>query len=128
MSEKPRRVVVIEDEPDMIDLIKLILERNNFEVIGADGGVQGLEAVRREKPDLVLLDLMMPDMEGWEVYQRMRAEEELNAIPVVVITAKAQSVDKVLGLTIARVEDYITKPFSPQDLIERVEKVLSGEV
>ena len=118
------RVVCIEDEPEMIDLVRLILGRKGFEVIGADGGVEGLETVRREKPDLVLLDLMMPDMDGWEVYQQIKADEELRTIPVVVVTAKAQSIDKVLGLHIAKVDDYITKPFGPQELLESVEKIL----
>lgn len=124
MSAEEMRVVCIEDEPEMIDLVRLILGRKGFEVIGANGGVEGLETVRREKPDLVLLDLMMPDMDGWEVYQQIKADEELREIPVVVVTAKAQSIDKVLGLHIAKVDDYITKPFGPQELLESVEKIL----
>jgi DNA-binding response OmpR family regulator len=67
---------------------------------------------------------MMPDMDGWEVYQRMKSDEELREIPVIVVTAKAQSIDKVLGLHIAKVDDYITKPFGPQELLESVEKIL----
>jgi len=74
----------------------------------------------------VLLDLMMPDMDGWEVYQQMKADEGLRDIPVVVVTAKAQSIDKVLGLHIAKVDDYITKPFGPQELLESVEKIIGG--
>jgi DNA-binding response OmpR family regulator len=124
MDSQAKRVVCIEDEPEMIDLVRLILGRKGFEVIGANGGVEGLEAVRREKPDLVLLDLMMPDMDGWEVYQQIKADEELRHIPVVVVTAKAQSIDKVLGLHIAKVDDYITKPFGPQELLESVSKIL----
>lgn len=118
------RVVCIEDEPEMIDLVSLILGRQGFDVIGANGGVEGLETVRKEKPDLILLDLMMPDMDGWEVYQQIKADEELRQIPVIVVTAKAQSIDKVLGLHIAKVDDYITKPFGPQELLESVEKIL----
>jgi two-component system response regulator VicR len=124
MSTDQMRVVCIEDEPEMIDLVRLILGRKGFDVIGADGGIEGLETVRREKPDLVLLDLMMPDMDGWEVYQQIKADPELRDIPVVVVTAKAQSIDKVLGLHIAKVDDYITKPFGPQELLESVEKIL----
>lgn len=119
-----RRILCIEDEPEMIDLIRLILERKGFEVLGAVGGQEGLDAVRREKPDLVLLDLMMPDVDGWEVYRQMKADSELQHIPVVVVTAKAQSIDKVLGLHIAKVDDYVTKPFGPSDLVESVERVL----
>jgi two-component system response regulator VicR len=123
MSDK-RRILCIEDEPEMIDLIRLILERKGFEVLGAVGGQEGLEAVRSEKPDLVLLDLMMPDVDGWEVYRQMKADKEVQNIPVIVVTAKAQSIDKVLGLHIAKVDDYVTKPFGPGDLQESVDRVL----
>ena len=108
----------------MIDLIRLILGRRGFEVSGAAGGKAGLTAVRENLPDLVLLDLMMPDMDGWEVYQQMKADESTRHIPVIVVTARAQSIDKVLGLHIAKVDDYIAKPFSPQELLNSVEKIL----
>ncbi|HUX75998.1 MAG TPA: response regulator [Anaerolineae bacterium] len=124
MAEEKKVVVCIEDEPEMIDLVKLILGRKGFDLIGAVGGREGLETVRTLKPDLVLLDLMMPDMDGWEVYQQMKADDELKDIPVVVVTAKAQSIDKVLGLHIAKVDDYVTKPFGPQELLHSVRKVL----
>jgi len=73
------------------------------------------------------LDLMMPDMDGWEVYQQMKADPELKNIPVIVVTAKAQSIDKILGLHIAKVDDYVTKPFGPQELLQSVERVLSAK-
>lgn len=120
-----KRIVCVEDEEEMIDLIRLILSRRGFEVIGADGGKMGLDVIREQKPDLILLDLMMPDMDGWEVYQQIKADEEIKDIPVIVVTAKAQSIDKVLGLHIAKVDDYISKPFSPQELIDSVDQVLS---
>jgi DNA-binding response OmpR family regulator len=125
MLSNPKRLVYVEDEVEMIDLVRLILGRRGFEVIGASGGVDGLEAVRREMPDLVLLDLMMPDLDGWEVFQKMKADEALRGIPVIVVTAKAQTIDRVLGLHIAKVDDYISKPFSPQEIINSVEKVLA---
>jgi DNA-binding response OmpR family regulator len=125
MVDSLKRVVYIEDEQEMIDLVRLILGRKGYEVIGANGGRSGLQLVKDQLPDLVLLDLMMPDMDGWEVYQQMKAEEKTRQIPVIVITAKAQSIDKVLGLHIAKVDDYISKPFSPQDLLDSVEKVLA---
>ena len=125
MNAKLKCILCVEDEPEMIDLIRLILGRRGFEVKGANGGVEGLKMIQQEQPDLVLLDLMMPDMDGWEVYQQMKADEKTKSIPVIVVTAKAQSIDKVLGLHIAKVDDYIAKPFSPQDLLNSVEKVLS---
>jgi DNA-binding response OmpR family regulator len=123
MNDTIKHILCIEDEPEMIDLIRLILGRRGFEVIGAAGGKEGLEKVRLEPPDLILLDLMMPDMDGWEVYQQIKADEKTKDIPVIVVTAKAQSIDKVLGLHIAKVDDYIAKPFSPQDLLNSVDKV-----
>ena len=121
---KPVRVLCIEDDPEMIELIRLILARQGYEVIGAAGGEAGLAAIAREKPALVLLDLMMPEMDGWEVFQRMRSDEQMQDIPVIVVTAKAQSIDKVLGLHIAKVNDYITKPFGPSELLSSVVRVL----
>ena len=123
MNDTTKHILCIEDEPEMIDLIRLILGRRGFEVIGAAGGKEGLEKVRKDPPDLILLDLMMPDMDGWEVYQQIKADEKTKDIPVIVVTAKAQSIDKVLGLHIAKVDDYIAKPFSPQDLLNSVDKV-----
>lgn len=124
MQENPKRILCIEDEAEMIDLMRLILSRKGYQVIGAAGGQEGLEKVRIEMPDLVLLDLMMPDMGGWEVYQQMKSDEKMKDIPVIIVTAKAQSIDKVLGLYIAKVDDYIAKPFSPTELIDSVEHVL----
>lgn len=123
MNNTTKHILCIEDEPEMIDLIRLILSRRGFEVVGAAGGKEGLEKVRQNPPDLILLDLMMPDMDGWEVYQQIKADEKTKDIPVIVVTAKAQSIDKVLGLHIAKVDDYIAKPFSPQDLLNSVDKV-----
>jgi DNA-binding response OmpR family regulator len=125
VAEQSKRLAYIEDEEEMIDLVRLILSRRGYEILGANGGREGLDLVRRELPDLVLLDLMMPDMDGWDVYQQMKSEERTRDIPVIVITAKAQSIDKVLGLHIAKVDDYISKPFSPQELMDSVEKVLA---
>jgi two-component system response regulator VicR len=127
MATNPKSILCIEDEPEMIDLMRLILGRRGFSVKGAAGGLEGLRMIRAERPDLVLLDLMMPDMDGWEVYQQMKADENTKNIPVIVVTAKAQSIDKVLGLHIAKVDDYLAKPFSPQDLLSSVEKVLKSK-
>ena len=125
MSEK-KLILCIEDEAEMIALTQLVLEREGFEVLGAVGGKQGLELMHQKKPDLVLLDLMMPDMDGWEVYRQMKADESLAAIPVIVVTARAQNIDKVLGLQVAKVDDYITKPFGPKELLASVNRILEN--
>lgn len=125
-DENARSIVYIEDDPEMIDLVSLIVSKRGFTVIGAEGGRQGLDIVKSEKPTLILLDLMMPDMDGWDVYQQLKSEEETKDIPVIIITAKAQSIDRVLGLHIAKVDDYISKPFRPQDLLDSIEHVLQA--
>jgi two-component system response regulator VicR len=128
MAESDTKIILcIEDEQEMIDLIRLILGRRGFDVRGANNGEEGLKIIHQDHPDLVLLDLMMPDMDGWEVYQHMKADETTKNIPVIVVTARAQSIDKVLGLHIAKVDDYIAKPFSPQELLNSIDNVLSGK-
>jgi len=120
-----KTIVYIEDEPELIDLVEQILSQKGYKVIGAVGGQEGLDIIRDQIPDLILLDLMMPDIEGWDVYQQIRGNESTKNIPVIILTAKTQDIDKVLGLHIAKVDDYISKPFSPHVLIESVMKVLS---
>jgi DNA-binding response OmpR family regulator len=119
-----KRVLCIEDHPEMIELIRLILGREGFDVEGAIGGREGLRIMHEDPPDLVLLDLMMPDVDGWEVYRQLKADEALKTIPVIAVTAKAQSIDRVLGLHIAGMDDFITKPFGPKELIASVERIL----
>lgn len=120
----PRCIVYIEDDQEMIDLVSMILSRRGFEVKGVQGGLAGLNYINTEKPDLILLDLMMPDVDGWDIYQQMKSRLETRDIPVIIITAKAQAIDKVLGLQIAKANDYICKPFRPQELLDSVDKVL----
>ena len=127
VENNPKIILCIEDEQEMIDLIRLILSRRGFDVRVANSGEEGLAIIRKEHPDLILLDLMMPDMDGWEVYQQMKADDATKNIPVIVVTARAQSIDKVLGLHIAKVDDYIAKPFSPQELLNSVDNVLAGK-
>lgn len=126
MTEK-KRILCIEDEAEMIDLTRLVLEREGYQVFGAVGGRLGLELIRQEKPDLILLDLMMPDVDGWEVYRQVKADKELAHIPVVIVTARAQSIDKVLGLQVAKVDDYITKPFGPRELLNSIRKIFDKQ-
>lgn len=124
VAQNLKRVVYIEDDPEMIELVSLILNKHGFEVLGVDGGRQGLDIVSQEQPALVLLDLMMPDVDGWDVYQQIKTHDTTKKIPVIIITAKAQAIDKVLGLHIAKVDDYLCKPFHPQQLLESIQRVL----
>ncbi|MBN1658582.1 MAG: response regulator [Anaerolineae bacterium] len=121
-----KRVLCIEDHPEMIELIRVILEREGFEVEGAVGGREGLRALHENPPDLLLLDLMMPGIDGFEVFRQMRADETLKNVPVIAVTAKAQSIDRVLILHIAGMDDYITKPFSPKELVASIARVMGG--
>ncbi len=117
-------VVCIDDDPAMLDLIVLVLKNRGFEVSGATSGYAGLELIANVRPDLVLLDLMLPDLDGWDVYQRMKADKDMRTVPVIIVSAKAQKIDKELGLNIAKVQDYVTKPFSPTELVQSINKVL----
>ena len=124
MDKDRVKIFCIEDDVEMIELLKLVLERRGFTFISAESGREGLEGIRAEMPDLILLDLMMPEMDGWEVYRQLKLDEATRRIPVIVVTAKAQTIDRVLGLHIAKVDDYVTKPFSPIDLVGRIERLL----
>jgi two-component system response regulator VicR len=126
-DDKRKTVVCIEDQPEMIDLVRLILKQRGIHVIGAVGGQEGLDVVRRERPDLILLDLMMPVVDGWDVFRQVKADASLMGIPVVVVTAKVAQIDRVLAEAIAGVDAYITKPFAPRELWSTVEHLL-GQV
>ncbi len=126
MEDKAQNVVVyIEDDPEMVDLVSLILNRQGCAVTGANGAREELDLVKHLVPDLILLDLMMPDIDGWDVYQQLKSSDETRDIPVIIITAKAQLIDRVLGLHIAKVDDYICKPFRPAELVDSVAKILN---
>lgn len=119
------RILCIEDDPDMIDYMTLILGRAGYEVIGADGGVRGLEAMRREQPDLILLDLMMPGMDGAEVLLRKGEDESIRDIPVIALTALNSPFDQIMWLARTDLQDFIVKSKLPRrELIARIERVL----
>lgn len=119
------KIVYIEDEPEMFDLVEVILEDTDVEFVSAMGGQEGLKTIRKEQPDLILLDIMMPEVDGWEVYRNLKADPELSAIPVIIITAKVKRIDQILAQEIVGVDAYLTKPFSPKELIQRVRELLS---
>ena len=119
-----KTVVCIEDEIDMLSLIKFTLERHNIELVSALGGKEGLQTVRQTEPDLILLDLMMPDVDGLEVYQSLRRDEETKDIPVIVLTVLDPHWVESRGMDLSGIADYVTKPFVPQDLVRRVSRAL----
>jgi DNA-binding response OmpR family regulator len=124
MEKSSKSIVYFEDDKDMVELVRIILSRADFLVEGVGEGQSGINLVKRTQPDVVLLDLMLPDMDGWEIFQQLKKDEATKSIPVIIVTAKSQSVDKVLGIEIDQVDEYITKPFRPDELIERVNSVL----
>jgi phosphate regulon transcriptional regulator PhoB len=117
------RVLIVEDERDIRDLVLFHLEREGFQVSSASSGEEALRQVRHVSPDLVLLDLMLPAMGGLEVCRKLRADPATVALPIVMLTAKGDEVDRVLGLELGA-DDYIVKPFSPKELLARVRAVL----
>ena len=119
-----KKVLVVDDETDTLELIKLVLESGGFETILAASGMEALERVKNTKPDLVLLDIMMPDMDGWDVFRKIK--EKYPKIPIAILTAKAQNIDKLLGLHVLKADEYITKPFGKNELINKVKK-LTGQ-
>jgi len=116
-------VLVIDDEKDLLELVRYNLEKEHLSVIVASDGRSGLEIAQRHKPDLILLDLMMPGMNGLEVCQRLRGDTRTSRIPVLMLTAKAEESDKVVGLEMGG-DDYVTKPFSVRELVARVRALL----
>lgn len=119
------KILCIEDDQDMIEYIKLILGKAGYEVIGADGGVRGLEAMRQEQPDLVLLDLMMPGMDGAEVLLRKGEDDTIRHIPVIALTALNSPFDQIMWLARTDLQDFIVKSKLPRrELIARIERVL----
>lgn len=116
-------VLIIEDEPDVLDLVVFHLKKAGFQTVTARDGVTGLAKARDLSPALLMLDLMLPGMEGTEICKRLKADPKTAHIPIIMLTAKAEEVDRVLGLELGA-DDYVTKPFSPRELVLRVRRVL----
>jgi two-component system phosphate regulon response regulator PhoB len=117
------KVVLIEDERDIVELVRYNFRKEGFEVESFARGEEGLQYLRRHPADLVLLDIMLPDRDGFEICRRLRAEERLKSLPVIFLTAKGEEIDRVLGLEIGA-DDYVVKPFSPRELVARAKAVL----
>lgn len=122
-SVSKKKIVVIEDEPDILEVLTYNLKREGYEVFSASDGVRGLALIKREIPDLVLLDLMLPGMDGVEICSTIKKDPQTQGALIIMVTAKGEESDIVLGLGVGA-DDYITKPFSPKELIARVKAVL----
>jgi len=123
VTDAKKKILVVEDEPDIRELVRYNLEQAGFRVIEAEGGEAALHKVRTEQPALVVLDLMLPEGNGLEICRILRGERVTASLPIVMLTAKAAEVDRVLGLEFGA-DDYVTKPFSPRELVARVRAVL----
>lgn len=114
------KILIVDDEPAIVELAQLYLQKEGFETVAAADGIQALVQVKRTHPDIVILDLMLPELDGWEVCKRLRAETD---IPIIMLTARSDDVDKIVGLELGA-DDYVTKPFNPRELVARIKAVL----
>ena len=119
--------MIIEDEKDIVELIRYNLRKEGFEVESFLRGKDGLEHLRHKSADLVLLDILLPDLDGFEICKRMRGDDKLRALPVIFLTAKGEEIDRILGLELGA-DDYVVKPFSPREVVARVRAVLRRQV
>ena len=119
-STMTRKILLIDDEPQITEICRDYLKAAGYDVVTAHNGKDGLSAARREKPDLIVLDLMLPEMDGFDVCRAIRRESE---VPIIMLTARVEETDKLIGLELGA-DDYITKPFSPRELVARVKVVL----
>lgn len=119
----PETILVIEDEEDVTDLVRYHLKKAKFRVISAKDGAEGLELAGTERPDAIILDIMLPRLNGFEVAKRLRAEESTRSIPLLILSAKGESESRIKGLELGA-DDYLPKPFSPRELVLRIQSLL----
>ncbi len=128
MSKTPKeRILVVDDEPDLLELIEVNLKGAGFDVLTASNGNDGLRMARQMTPELIVLDVMLPEMGGLEVCKNLRSDPATSAIPILMLTARATEIDRVLGLELGA-DDYVTKPFSTRELVLRVKNLLRRKV
>ncbi|MDI6758203.1 MAG: response regulator [Candidatus Omnitrophota bacterium] len=120
-----KKILIIEDEKDLIETVTLRLEANDYEVISAGDGLEGLDKAKKEKPDLIILDLMLPKMDGYKVCRLLKFDEKYKKIPIIIFTACAHEADKNIGKEV-RADGYITKPFDAKVLLEKISQLLGG--
>jgi twitching motility two-component system response regulator PilH len=126
MKHKPK-ILYIEDKPETIDAVRVMLQRRGLDLVGVTEGQEGLDHARADKPDLILLGLEMPGLDGWHVHRELMADDALKDIPVIVVTGHEQSIATQGGLDMASVAGYITKPFGPRELLGAIYRVLGKD-
>jgi DNA-binding response OmpR family regulator len=119
-----RRILVVDDEPEAVELLEFNLQQAGYAVISAANGAEALQKARAQMPDLIVLDVMLPEMDGFEVCKLLRLEPATARVPILMLTAKAAEVDRILGLELGA-DDYLTKPFSPRELLLRIKNILA---
>jgi two-component system alkaline phosphatase synthesis response regulator PhoP len=119
----PQRILVVDDDPSIVKVVRSYLEQAGYEVLTASDGARALQMVRHERPDLVVLDVMLPGRDGWEITRSIRADAALAATPIILLTARVEDTDKILGLEFGA-DDYITKPFNTREVVARVRALL----
>ncbi len=118
------KILVVDDEPDIVYIVERLLRKHGFDVASAYGGKEALEKVKQEKPDLILLDIMMPDLDGWEVAKKLREDPETRAIPIVILSVKGEEEDMERSFQYSRVNAHVTKPIVEDKLISTINWVL----
>lgn len=124
MTEEAKKILVVEDEPDVLSLLTLMLKSQGYNVITAVDGSEALEKARAEVPDLIILDIMLPKLDGYKVARMLKFDENYSHIPIVMLTAKIQEKDKEIGLEMGA-DEYITKPFDTAELLQKIKERLS---
>src|ERR1700751_1349897 len=122
-SDRMKRILIIEDDRDIVELVRYNLANEGFQVSSAHDGATGLNTLKKTPPDLLLLDLMLPKLSGLDICREVRKDESLNRLPILMLTARGEEADRVVGLEMGA-DDYVTKPFSPRELIARVKALL----
>jgi len=117
------KILVVDDDPDILSLVRYNLEREGFSVLTAENGQDALQLVRSQSPQAIILDLMLPEVDGLEVFRQVKRDPTLSGIPVIMLTAKGEEVDRVVGFELGA-DDYLTKPFSPRELVLRLKAIL----
>ena len=121
-----KRILIVDDEADVVDVLRLVLSKSGYEVLTATSGMDGLMRAQSDPPELILLDIMMHQMDGWEVLKLLRLDERTASIPVVMLSARVEPKDKIRGLQEGAI-DYITKPFAVRDIVGKIAAILGSE-